>query len=402
MDAYYKLDGSTPLRGDFNAGYYKLRNVADGVLYDDAATINQLNTKADKNHIHDEYYNKNEYINKSSGTLDANNPIVTGPDGKLDSSLIPILKFTYHGAWGPIPSDEYPDTTGIEEGIWIITLGSGTDYTFQTGELRGQTVDNGDIISYTTNNVSQHWFIIPGNAYEGAYYRLDGSLPLTGPFAGGGHQLKNIAHGTAMNDAVTKYQLEQKSDKTHTHDITDIPGLPDKLMDLSEMIQDNTEDIVDLAQAVQIELDNKEDYLGTPAINGYVLASDANGDRYWIPNDSSSIDTFLELTDTPGSYTGQENKIVSVKGDGTGLEFIDKQIVNPVTEWGDIIGDITKQTDLVQEFDKKFDKTGGDIRGDINIIDNEPTLKFLDTRDLKITEIRNGLNDLFIEKRVRV
>ncbi|HNQ20448.1 MAG TPA: hypothetical protein PKI46_05250, partial [Bacteroidales bacterium] len=35
----------------------------------------------------------------------------------------------------------------------------------------------------------------------------------------------------------------------------------------------------------------------------------------------SGVDTFLELTDTPTTYTGEEGKFVRVKIDGTGLEF---------------------------------------------------------------------------------
>jgi len=37
---------------------------------------------------------------------------------------------------------------------------------------------------------------------------------------------------------------------------------------------------------------------------------------------SSSVSTFLGLSDTPDTYTGQSGKVVSVKGDETGLEFI--------------------------------------------------------------------------------
>ncbi len=42
-------------------------------------------------------------------------------------------------------------------------------------------------------------------------------------------------------------------------------------------------------------------------------------------------DTFLELTDTPASYTGQANKIVRVNSTGTGLEFGDLDDIEVVT-----------------------------------------------------------------------
>ena len=38
---------------------------------------------------------------------------------------------------------------------------------------------------------------------------------------------------------------------------------------------------------------------------------------------ASDVDTFVELTDTPENYTGQADKLVSVKTDESGLEFID-------------------------------------------------------------------------------
>lgn len=36
---------------------------------------------------------------------------------------------------------------------------------------------------------------------------------------------------------------------------------------------------------------------------------------------SGGAETFLELTDTPDTYIGQEGKVVTVKEDGSGLEF---------------------------------------------------------------------------------
>lgn len=35
-----------------------------------------------------------------------------------------------------------------------------------------------------------------------------------------------------------------------------------------------------------------------------------------------SSSTFLNLTDTPAAYTGQAGKVVAVKSDATGLEFV--------------------------------------------------------------------------------
>lgn len=58
-------------------------------------------------------------------------------------------------------------------------------------------------------------------------------------------------------------------------------------------------------------------------------------DRYYMESEVDTIsgtlqvqidakpDTFLELDDTPTTYSGSEGKYISVKNDGTGLEFVD-------------------------------------------------------------------------------
>lgn len=46
-EAYYKLDGSKAIIADFNAGGFKVSNMADGVALDDGVTVAQWNTKFD-------------------------------------------------------------------------------------------------------------------------------------------------------------------------------------------------------------------------------------------------------------------------------------------------------------------------------------------------------------------
>lgn len=64
---------------------------------------------------------------------------------------------TYVGEFTPaIPPDEYPDVTGITNGVWAITgLGVG-DYTYTAGDLIGETVEDGNGIIYDGAN----WTII--------------------------------------------------------------------------------------------------------------------------------------------------------------------------------------------------------------------------------------------------
>ena len=77
----------------------------------------------------------------------------------------------------------------------------------------------------------------------------------------------------------------------------------------------DVQDFVDLADVPQ-------DYTGQA---GKVLAVKSNetGLEFVEPSvGGSGVDTLLELTDTPNSYTGQANKIVAVKADESGVEFI--------------------------------------------------------------------------------
>lgn len=45
-------------------------------------------------------------------------------------------------------------------------------------------------------------------------------------------------------------------------------------------------------------------------------------DPIYLGSGGGGATTFIDLTDVPSSYTGKANKIVSVKADETGLEFI--------------------------------------------------------------------------------
>lgn len=81
-----------------------------------------------------------------------------------------------------------------------------------------------------------------------------------------------------------------------------------------------------------------------------------------VPN--SSFSTFLSLLDTPNSYTGQSNKVVSVKTDETGLEF-----TFPSTG---VISDATNGLHI----DGTLAKLGGSLIENTTISLNSNTLKF--------------------------
>jgi hypothetical protein len=81
------------------------------------------------------------------------------------------------------------------------------------------------------------------------------------------------------------------------------------------------------------------------ATNGQVLALGPNGNWHAVDM-SGGVSSFVDLTDTPDTYTGQSTKIVRVKADETGLEFVtpssEADTLQTVTDRGrtiDIIDD---------------------------------------------------------------
>lgn len=71
-----------------------------------------------------------------------------------------------------------------------------------------------------------------------------------------------------------------------------------------------------------------------------------NATDFRINNQTISSTEFTQLTDTPASYTGQNNKIVKVKSDGSGLEFASAQDLGVLSGTDlTLSGDIYPETD---------------------------------------------------------
>ena len=68
-------------------------------------------------------------------------------------------------------------------------------------------------------------------------------------------------------------------------------------------------------------------------------------------NESNITGSFLELTDTPNSYSGKENYLVKVNSAGTGLEF---NASSAIVNWGGIVGTLSNQTDLQDVLNLKY------------------------------------------------
>lgn len=68
---------------------------------------------------------------------------------------------------------------------------------------------------------------------------------------------------------------------------------------------------------------------------------------------TSDPTSFVNLVDTPNSYSGQASKVVAVNDDEDGLEFVDSAIT---LDWGEIQGTLSNQTDLQTALDNKVTK----------------------------------------------
>lgn len=68
----------------------------------------------------------------------------------------------------------------------------------------------------------------------------------------------------------------------------------------------------------------------------------------------TGITTFIELLDTPNSYSSQADKFVKVNSAGTGIEFTTS---TTTVAWGDITGTLSNQTDLQTTLGLKLDSS---------------------------------------------
>ena len=134
---------------------------------------------------------------------------------------------------------------------------------------------------------------------------------------------------------------------THTADTNNPHGVTKAQIGL-----DKVENIVPadmpISDDTQIALDGKEDYLGTPDLDGKILSSKADGTREWIEYSTAT--------------------------------------------WGDISGDINNQTDLVDELNRRVLKTGDRITGDLEVdgvLTSSNILADTDTNDNSCVTFQN-------------
>ena len=194
------------------------------------------------------------------------------------------------------------------------------DGTFTNAEqIQGVPVDNTNI----------------GNGKVLAYNSTDDKLEYvvgsTGG-AGGGSPIWGNLTGTLSNQTDLQVALDTKANTTHTHTIENVTGLQTALNSKVDKVVGKGLSTNDLTNELKEQYDqavtNKHTHINKTLLDSII--DTGLGTKYLSDNGTykevqggSGVDTFVELTDTPNSYIGQEGKFVRVNPTATALEFIE-------------------------------------------------------------------------------
>lgn len=256
-------------------------------------TYNQVGAAPTVHEHDDRYFRENEHVQQSTGSPDANKPVILDSRGKLDPSISGSGAYPVSG-WTPTSGNEYPDPTGHTPGAWWLVEGvdNTNGYTFTGGDLAGLTAHNGNAMIWGESA----WILLPLELAPTDYYKIDGSVAIIAPFAGGGQLISNIADGVADTDAATKGQLDTHIGNTsNPHSVTAAQVGADP---------------VGSAQAVQDNLDTHEADTSNPhSVTAAQVGADPVGS-------ADAVQTNLD------AHTGNTNNPHSVTKAQVGLDFV--------------------------------------------------------------------------------
>ena len=333
--------------------------------------VNGLQTALDAKMDDGDAYLKDEFINSSGGAADSGKPIVLNANGVIDDTMINISGYYPVGYFTPTAGSEYPDTSAESPGAtWTVDgVDDSAGYTFTGGDLAGETAHNGDRMIFGDTS----WILEEQASFdEDAFYKRDGTQPITDHFQGAGFQVKNIADGTDAQDAVTINQMDSfsggfvKTDGTST-----MTGN----FDLGGMKSVNTVAGSAAGEAVEYEQFNTAINERAPAdhdheiaditnlqneLNSKALESDLTAHT---GNTSNPHGVTAEQTDSePTVAVGSPGQVWTTNAAGDGKEWTD---ITTNTDWGDIGGTLSNQTDLQTALDAKEDSLGLGTAGQV-------------------------------------
>jgi len=156
-------------------------------------------------HFHDDIYERSErFIMSSDGAIDAGKPIKLNAEGLVDNSMVKLPVVYLVGRWTPVPNYEYPDASTYPPGAtWIIFGLQSNGFTFTSGDLAGEHVENGDAII----KAAEEWAIIRDQLNPEDYLRRDGTTAMVASLPMGGFKIVGLKDGVDDSDAATVGQL---------------------------------------------------------------------------------------------------------------------------------------------------------------------------------------------------
>ena len=130
------------------------------------------NSKADANHVHQDIYYKQDFIDTPLLNQSEPKPIVTKSNGKIDNKFLNVSNLIPQGNFTPTTTQEYPSTNPNKNYYWVINGLTDVGYEYQTGDLAGQTLYNADELIFGANG----WLVQRLEAnhnHDSRYYKKD-------------------------------------------------------------------------------------------------------------------------------------------------------------------------------------------------------------------------------------
>ena len=265
--------------------------------------------------------------------------------------------------------------------------------TFTNAEqIQGVPVDNtnignGKVLAYNSTNdkleyvegasgVSPTWGSISGTLSN----QTDLQVALNGK--------ANTSH-TQEISTITNLQttLDGKAPTSHTHTIANVTGLQTELDNKVDEIVGKSLSTNDLTNELKEQYDqaviDKHTHTNKTLLDNII--NTGLGTKYLSDNGTyqevqggSGVDTFVELTDTPNSYVGQEGKFIRVNPTATALEFIEGS--------GGGVASFTQLNDVPQSYVGQANKF-------VQVKSDESGLEFLShTIPTKTSDLTNDSN----------
>jgi len=158
-------------------------------------------------HFHSEYFQVDNMTDYTEGPAFAGLGVKLNLEGLVDNSMIKLPVVYLVGKHTPIHGSielEYPDTDGKTHGATWYVGGITDRFTFQTGDLTGESVKVGDYMVWAENG----WIKVISKLYPEEFYRRDGSYPMLGDITANNFKLVGLADATELTDGVNVRYLD--------------------------------------------------------------------------------------------------------------------------------------------------------------------------------------------------